>query len=120
MRAPARDSPVSGFVPLTPSYSVQVCSGPILDRVSAPRSESSTLLERVLAYALLAVVVLSVVCFFAIMIGTWNGMQQGDFADGIWPIITMAPYVGLPLAVLLLIALVLINGSQRSRANRQR
>ncbi|SEB98508.1 hypothetical protein SAMN04489806_2300 [Paramicrobacterium humi] len=88
--------------------------------MSAPRSESSGVLERVLAYGLLVVVALSVASFFAIMIGTWNGMQQADFAKGLWPVVTMAPYAGLPLAVLMLVALVLISGSKRKRSNQRR
>ncbi len=87
--------------------------------MASSRSDSSTgALERFLAYALLVIVIISVGCFFAIMIGTWSGMVQEDFGSGVWPTVAMAPYIGLPLAMLMLIVLLIVGGVRRGRAAR--
>lgn len=81
------------------------------------RSTEASALERSLAYALVALVVASVISFIAIIVGTMNGLAREDFAEGIWPLATVMPYIGLPLAFVLLITLVLIGGRRRARAN---
>ncbi|MCW4458509.1 multidrug ABC transporter ATPase [Microbacterium sp. MPKO10] len=84
-------------------------------------SEPSTgTAQRVLAYVLVSVVILSVASFFAIMIGTWSGMAQSDFGTGFWPVVAMTPYIGLPLAMLVLIALLISGAVSRSRQARRR
>lgn len=65
---------------------------------------------------LLGMVLLSVACFFAIMIGTWSGMSQEDFAGGAWPAVSVVPLIGLPLAMILLVVLIVMNARRRSRA----
>ncbi|UCR88794.1 multidrug ABC transporter ATPase [Mycetocola spongiae] len=74
-------------------------------------------MERSLAYVLVALIAVSVIAFFAIMIGTGNGMAQADFDTPLWRAITFAPWVGLPGAFIIVIALVLGGGRGRSRAN---
>ncbi|MFU8946224.1 multidrug ABC transporter ATPase [Mycetocola zhadangensis] len=76
-------------------------------------------LERTLAFMLLGLVLLSVVTFLAIIIGTWQGMGSADFAGGIWPVVVMVPYIGLPLAFLLLITLMITSMVRRSRDNKR-
>lgn len=68
---------------------------------------------------LLGLVILSVGTFLAIIIGTWQGMGSGDFASGIWPVIVMVPYIGLPLAFILLITLMITSVVRRSRENKR-
>lgn len=83
-------------------------SGPITDNRA----------ERVLAYMFAAVVGLSIVCFFAVMIGTFNGVTRDDMGSGLWAVVTMLPWFGLPIAFLLLIALLIVNGVRRARSAR--
>ncbi|MGW9630720.1 multidrug ABC transporter ATPase [Agromyces sp. NPDC055520] len=83
-------------------------SGPITDNRA----------ERVLAYMFAAIVGLSIVCFFAVMIGTFAGVDREEMGTGIWPVVTMLPWFGLPIAFLLLIVLLIVNAVRRSRAAR--
>ncbi len=62
--------------------------------------------------------IISVGSFFAIMIGTWSGMSREDFGTGVWPAVAMTPYIGLPLAMLVLIALLVAGAIGRSRVAR--
>lgn len=75
--------------------------------------------ERVLAFMLLGLVLLSVGTFLAIIIGTWQGMGSSDFGGGIWPVVVMVPYIGLPLAFVLLITLMITSAVRRSRENKR-
>ena len=68
---------------------------------------------------LLAMVLLSVGSFVAIMVGTGQGMGSEDFATGLWPVIVMIPYIGLPLAVALLITLMISSAVRRARESRR-
>ena len=75
--------------------------------------------ERILAYMFIGVVGLSILAFLAVMIATFAGAGADDgFSRGIWPFILTLPLFGLPLAFLLLIALLIINGVRRARASR--
>jgi ABC-type dipeptide/oligopeptide/nickel transport system permease component len=84
---------------------------------SGPVSEHRA--ERVLAYMFIGVVGLSILAFIAVMVGTLAGVGANDgFSAGIWPIVIMLPWFGLPLAFLLLIALLIVNGMRRARSTR--
>ncbi|WP_139417840.1 multidrug ABC transporter ATPase [Agromyces laixinhei] len=83
-------------------------SGPIIDNRA----------ERVLAYMFAAIVALCIICFFAVMIGTFSGVSREEMGAGIWPVVLMLPWFGLPVAFLLLIALLIVNGVRRGRAAR--
>lgn len=48
-------------------------------------------LDRILAFTALGIAAASVVCFFAIIIGTALGMGQAAFGEGIWPVIAAIP-----------------------------
>jgi hypothetical protein len=75
--------------------------------------------ERILAYMFTAVVGLSILAFLAVMIGTLAGAGANDgFSRGVWPFVIMLPWFGLPLAFLLLIALLIVNGMRRARGSR--
>lgn len=73
--------------------------------------------ERVLAFMSLGIALLSIVCFFAIIIGTATGMSREDFSAGIWPLVAILPNIGLPLAFVLIVALLVITWVRRRRAN---
>lgn len=77
-------------------------------------------IDRILAFMSLGMVVLSIVCFLAIMIGSATGMQHGDFAVGIWPAVSLVLYVAPALAFLLLMAVIIMTFVRRSRANKGR
>jgi hypothetical protein len=71
--------------------------------------------ERVIAYMIVGIVGLSIVAFFAMIIGTFVGMTAPDFAQGVWPVIAYAPLVGLPLGIVLIIALLILGIRRRGR-----
>lgn len=73
-------------------------------------------LERVLAAIIGAVIALSVLAFFAIIIGTWAGMGSGDFSVGVWPSVTLMPLFGLPVGFVLIIALLIVSTRRRRGA----
>ncbi len=77
-------------------------------------------LERILAYMVAATVGLSIIAFFAVMIGTLAGVGADDgFSEGIWPFVLVLPLIGLPIGFVLLVALLIVNGVRRSRESRQ-
>jgi uncharacterized BrkB/YihY/UPF0761 family membrane protein len=90
-----------------------------LRTVTDPQKHNVSRLERVLAFMLLALVLLSVATFVAIMVGTMQGMGSDDFASGLWPVVVMVPYIGLPLAILLLIVLMVSSAVRRAREARR-
>ncbi|CAH0191396.1 MULTISPECIES: multidrug ABC transporter ATPase [unclassified Microbacterium] len=73
-------------------------------------------LDRILAFTALTLAALSVICFFAIIIGSWVGMDQHAFGEGIWPIVGAIPLWGLPLAFVMIIALLIITFVRKGRA----
>lgn len=66
-----------------------------------------------LAAVIGAVIGLSVLAFFAIIIGTWSGMESADFAGGIWPSVTLMPLFGLPLGFIFIIVLLIVATNRR-------
>ena len=73
-------------------------------------------IDRVLAYMALGLTVLSVVCFFVVILARPFGVT--DFSEGLWPTIVVLPLVALPIAFVLIIALLIMNFVRRARANR--
>ena len=74
-------------------------------------------IDRILAFMSLGIALLSIGCFFAIMIGTAMGMAQQDYNAGLWPVVAVLPMFGLPLAFILIIALLILTWMRRGRAN---
>lgn len=72
--------------------------------------------DRVLAFAALGLAAASVICFFAIIIGTAAGMKQADFGHGVWPIVAAIPYWGLPVAFVMIIVLLVMSFIRKGRA----
>lgn len=77
-------------------------------------------IDRILAFMSLGLLALSIVCFFAIIIGTWSGMQQSDFAGGVWPVVSLLVYVAPILAFALLFTVLIMTFVRRARANKGR
>lgn len=73
--------------------------------------------DRILAFTALGIAAASVVCFFAIIIGTALGMDQTAFGEGLWPIVAAIPYWGLPVAFLMIIALLTMSFIRKGRAS---
>ncbi|MEO7121592.1 MAG: multidrug ABC transporter ATPase [Lacisediminihabitans sp.] len=71
--------------------------------------------ERVLAYMIVGIVGVSIVAFFAMIIGTFAGMTAPDFAQGVWPTVAYAPLVGLPIGFILIFVLLILGIRRRGR-----
>ena len=70
-------------------------------------------LERTLAFMVASSIGLSIICFIAVIIGTAAGVR--DFSTGIWPIAIVLPSIGLPIGLLLTVAVIVISGIRRGR-----
>jgi hypothetical protein len=73
-------------------------------------------LDRILAYMSLGLVVLSIGCFIAVIIARPAGVT--DFSQGIWPLIAVLPLIALPVAFVMIVALLIMTFVRRARANR--
>lgn len=71
--------------------------------------------DRILAFMSLGLLVLSLVCFVAIIIGTSMG---ADFSQGLWPSIGLTVYVAPILAFVLLLAVLIMTFIRRARAGK--
>lgn len=76
-------------------------------------------LDRILAFTALTLAALSVMCFFAIIIGSATGMTQESFGSGIWPVVAAIPLWGLPAAFVMIIALLVMSFVRKGRATRR-
>lgn len=76
----------------------------------------SNRVERVLAYAVAVVIVVSLACFVALMSGVSAGLDPREFTSGIWAWITMLPLISLPIGFGLIVALLIVSAVRRSRA----
>ncbi|MCK3770841.1 multidrug ABC transporter ATPase [Microbacterium aerolatum] len=77
-------------------------------------------LDRFLAFAALTLAALSVICFFAIIIGSATGMSQDAFGEGVWPIVAAVPLWGLPAAFVMIIALLVMSFVRKGSAAKRR
>jgi hypothetical protein len=69
--------------------------------------------ERILAYMVASSIGLSILCFIAIIIATAAGLR--NFGQPPWPTVFFLPLVGLPIGMLLMIALIVVSGRRRGR-----
>jgi hypothetical protein len=81
--------------------------------VTSPANFEPSTTERVLAAMIVGVISLSILAFFAIIVGTWQGMDSAAFSAGLWPAITMTPLFGLPIGFVLIITLLVISTKRR-------
>jgi len=73
--------------------------------------------DRFLAFTALGLAAAAIVCFFVVIIARPAGVT--DFSEGIWPLIVLFPAIALPLAFLLIVALLIVSFVRRARANRE-
>lgn len=77
-------------------------------------------LQRVLAYIIGGLVILSVAAIVAVIMGTWLGAGGDQGAGkGIWPAVFFTPLIGLPVAFVLMIILLVVSLIGRGRQNRE-
>ena len=69
--------------------------------------------ERVIAFMALAIVGVSLIAFFVILIAGGFGVR--DFRVGLWPTVFAIPYLGFPIAFLLVLTLLIVSLRRRSR-----
>ncbi|MGR4010372.1 hypothetical protein [Leucobacter sp. 1207-22] len=77
-------------------------------------NSSASVIERVLAYATIAIIAIALLAFFATLIVGLNG--SADLAEGFWPYVFGITIYGLPTGFALLIALIITAQVRRSRA----
>lgn len=75
-------------------------------------------IDRILAFMSLGLLVLSIVCFLAIIVAKPLGVT--DYSVGLWPIIGVVVYIAPILAFLLLITVLIMSFVRRARANKGR
>lgn len=76
--------------------------------------------DRILAFTALGIAAASVICFFAIIIGTATGMEQEDFGSGAWPTVSAIVWIAPPIAFALLLTVLIMTFIRRGRANKGR
>ncbi|MFF2372644.1 multidrug ABC transporter ATPase [Agromyces sp. NPDC058110] len=87
--------------------------------MSETQQSGSQRVERVLAFMFAGLVLLSIAAFIAVIFATVAGVAENDgFSQGVWPVVIMLPWFGLPIAFLLLIALFIVHAVNRSRTTR--
>lgn len=73
--------------------------------------------QRILSYVIAALVLVSLICIAAILIGSAvGGMPQQGSGQGLWPAVFLFPLIALPIGFVLLIVLLVASTRQRSRA----
>jgi putative flippase GtrA len=75
-------------------------------------------LERFLAFFVASAIGLSILCFVALIIATGVGVTAAQFSNAPWPTVIVLPAIGLPLGLVLMIALIIISGLRRGREAR--
>jgi len=73
-------------------------------------------IDRILAYMALGLTIVSIVCFFAVILAKPLGIE--DFREGLWPIVVVLPLIALPIAFVMIVALLIMSFVRRSRANK--
>jgi FtsH-binding integral membrane protein len=72
-------------------------------------------IDRILAFMSLGLLLLSIVCFVALMIGS---SARADVGTGVWPAVGVTVYIAPILAFILLITVLVMSIARRARANR--
>lgn len=85
----------------------------------AKTEDNAPVIERILAFAILVTIAAAVASFVAVLIASANGVAREDFTEGIWPFVTWVSYVGLPIGLVLILALLIMNMRRRARQNKQ-
>lgn len=77
-------------------------------------------IDRILAFMSLGLLVLSIACFVAIIVGTWSGMKQADYGTALWPIVSAIVYIAPIVAFLLLVTVLIMTFIRKARVGRDR
>jgi hypothetical protein len=77
-------------------------------------------IDRILAFMSFGLLLLSIGCFFAIIIGSSTGMTQESFGSGLWPVVGTVVYIAPILAFVLLMVVLIMSFVRRGRANKAR
>jgi apolipoprotein N-acyltransferase len=89
----------------------------VAKQTRAPQpQETSNRSERILLYMVGAVIGLSLLSFAVTIVG-WLTLHELP-ATGIWPIALVLPEVGLPIGLLLIIALIVVVWRRKAHENR--
>ncbi len=72
-------------------------------------------IDRILAIMSLGLLVLSLICFVAIIIGS---TAHADFSQGVWPSVGILVYIAPIIAFLLLLAVLIMTFIRRARAGK--
>lgn len=73
-------------------------------------------IDRILAYMALGLTIVSIVCFFAVILARPLGVT--DFSAGLWPLVVVLPLIALPIAFVLIVVLLILSFVRRARANK--
>jgi hypothetical protein len=91
---------------------------------STPRTPSDDVpvrrIDRILAFMSMGLLLLSVLCFVAIIIATSAGLKQADFGAGLWPTVSAIVYVAPIVAFLLLVAVLIMTFIRKARVGKGR
>lgn len=89
---------------------------------SAPRTTPDDLpvrrIDRILAFMSLGLLVLSIACFVAIMVGSAVGMTHEDFGSGVWPVVGAIVYIAPVVAFALLMTVLIMTFIRKARAGK--
>ncbi|WP_029151226.1 hypothetical protein [Microbacterium indicum] len=75
-------------------------------------------IDRILAFMSLGIVMLSIVCFLAVIIASAAGVPHEAMGEGAWPMVSMIVMIGPIIAFVLLLVLLVMSFIRRGRANR--
>jgi len=75
-------------------------------------------IDRILAFMSLGLGLVSIVCFFVVILARPAGVT--NFGEGIWPTIVVLPMIALPIAFVMMIAVLIMSFVRRARANEGR
>lgn len=81
-------------------------------------SPPASRVQRILAYIVAALIVVSLVCIALILIGSaagWLPHSQAAAEHGLWPTVSLIPLIALPLGFVLIIVLMIINTRNRAK-----
>lgn len=67
----------------------------------------------------LAIIIISIIAIFAVLIAGGAGLTKAEAQQGIWPTVTLLPLVGLPIGFILIFVLIITNMRRRSRESRE-
>jgi hypothetical protein len=79
--------------------------------VTVPEAPQPSRIERSLSYAMISVIVLSVLAFIALLIA------QSNARGPLWEAVALLPLIGLPIAIILLVVLLILGIRRRSTTN---